>query len=40
MIFQQDLEDGVTRKIIIQLLMMMRSTPSHSMGSGRLPQNK
>jgi len=32
--------DGVTRKTIIQLLRMMSSTPSHSRGSGRLPQNQ
>ena len=33
-------EDGEVRKTIIQLLMTIRSTPSHSWGSGKLFQNK
>ena len=32
--------DVEVRKTIIQLLMMIKITPSHSRGVGRLPQNK
>ena len=35
-----DFEDDVVRKTIIQLLRTIRIIPSHSSGSGKLPQNK
>ena len=36
----QNHEDAIVRKTIKKLLMMIKTTPSHSMGVCRLPQNK
>ena len=36
----QNHEDAIVRKTIKKLLMMIKITPSHSRGVGRLPQNK